>query len=74
MCGGAGGLQKRKPNDRPMTIPQTDDVLGDPDIAPEMPAVPRRGRARAFLLGAYTFLFVWAMAYLVLFFTDRLPT
>lgn len=29
--------------------------------------------ARAWLYGAYTFLILWGMAYLVLFFTDRLP-
>lgn len=32
----------------------------------------RRG-SRAWLFGAYTFLFIWGMAYLVLYFTDRLP-
>ncbi len=32
----------------------------------------RRG-SRAWLFGAYTFLILWGMAYLVLFFTDRLP-
>ncbi|MEE9155104.1 MAG: hypothetical protein V3U38_00545 [Gemmatimonadota bacterium] len=29
--------------------------------------------SRVWLLGAYTFLTLWGMAYLVLFFTDRLP-
>ena len=32
----------------------------------------RRG-SKAWLFGAYTFLFVWGMAFLVLYFTDRLP-
>jgi hypothetical protein len=32
----------------------------------------RRG-SKAWLFGAYTFLVLWGMAYLVLFFTDRLP-
>ncbi|UCC81457.1 MAG: hypothetical protein JSW46_10580 [Gemmatimonadota bacterium] len=32
----------------------------------------RRG-SKAWLFGAYTFLILWGMAYLVLFFTDRLP-
>jgi hypothetical protein len=32
----------------------------------------RRG-SKAWLFGAYTFLVVWGMTYLVLFFTDRLP-
>jgi hypothetical protein len=39
-------------------------------------AVPIEGErkgSRAWLYGAYTFLIVWGMAYLVLFFTDRLP-
>jgi hypothetical protein len=30
-------------------------------------------RSRGWLFGAYTFLFVWGLAFLVLFFTDRLP-
>jgi hypothetical protein len=29
--------------------------------------------SRAWLLGAYTFLLVWGLAFLVLFFTNRLP-
>jgi hypothetical protein len=39
-------------------------------------AVPIEGErkgSKAWLFGAYTFLIVWGMAYLVLFFTDRLP-
>lgn len=32
----------------------------------------RRG-SKAWLFSAYTFLILWGMAYLVLFFTDRLP-
>ena len=36
------------------------------------PAAPRKGH-KAWLFGAYTFLVVWGMAYLVLLFTDRLP-
>ncbi len=32
----------------------------------------RKG-SKAWLWGAYTFLILWGMAYLVLFFTDRLP-
>ena len=31
-----------------------------------------RGR-KAWLFGAYTFLFLWGLAYLVLLFTNRLP-
>jgi hypothetical protein len=34
---------------------------------------PRQRGQRALLFGAYTFLLVWGMAYLVLYFTDRLP-
>ena len=34
--------------------------------------VPRRG-AKAWLLGAYTLLTLWGVAYLLLYFTDRLP-
>jgi hypothetical protein len=33
----------------------------------------RRRGSKAWLYGAYTFLVLWGMAYLVLFFTDRLP-
>jgi hypothetical protein len=33
----------------------------------------KRGGKKAWLFGAYTFLILWGMAYLVLFFTDRLP-
>ncbi len=35
----------------------------------------RAGRRRSFmwLFGAYTFLVAWSAAFLVLFFTDRLP-
>lgn len=33
----------------------------------------KRGRSRVWLLGAYTFLIAWGVAYLVLYFTDRLP-
>ncbi|UCC47552.1 MAG: hypothetical protein JSV41_08600 [Gemmatimonadota bacterium] len=33
----------------------------------------KRRRSRAWLLGAYTFLIAWGVAYLILFFTDRLP-
>lgn len=29
--------------------------------------------SKAWLFGAYTFLILWGMAFLVLFFTDRLP-
>lgn len=48
-----------------------------PERAPGDAAVlaadqPRRG-ARAWLFGAYAFLFVWGVAYLVLLFTNRLP-
>lgn len=32
----------------------------------------RRG-SKAWLFGAYTFLLLWGVAYLVLFFTNRLP-
>jgi hypothetical protein len=32
----------------------------------------RKGR-RGWLFGAYTFLLLWGVAYLVLFFTNRLP-
>lgn len=57
-----------------MPIPQS-DMLTDPDTTDtETPGARGSGRARALLFGAYTFLFVWGMAYLVLFFTDRLPT
>ncbi len=34
--------------------------------------VPRRA-SKAWVFGAYTLLALWGMAYLVLFFTDRLP-
>jgi hypothetical protein len=33
----------------------------------------KRKGSKAWLFGAYTFLILWGMAYLVLFFTDRLP-
>ncbi len=32
-----------------------------------------RRASKAWLFGAYTLLTLWGMAYLVLFFTDRLP-
>jgi hypothetical protein len=32
-----------------------------------------RTASRAWLVGAYAFLVVWGVAYLVLYFTDRLP-
>lgn len=32
-----------------------------------------RSGSRAWLFGAYTFLVLWGMAFLVLYFTDRLP-
>ena len=54
----------------------TQDSTGT-DLAPQASGAvavdgKRRG-ARAMLFGAYTFLVLWGMAYLVLFFTDRLP-
>ncbi len=39
----------------------------------ESEAEPSQRGQRALLFGAYTFLLIWGMAYLVLFFTDRLP-
>ncbi len=33
----------------------------------------QRKGSTAWLFGAYTFLFLWGITYLVLFFTDRLP-
>lgn len=33
---------------------------------------PRKGR-KGWIFGAYTFLLLWGVAYLVLFFTNRLP-
>lgn len=66
--------EDRKSEKDRMPIPQS-DMVTDPELPhAETPANRRSGRARALLLGAYTFLFVWGMAYLVLFFTDRLPT
>lgn len=48
-----------------------------PDLAPieskSAGIEARRRGSRALLLGAYTFLILWGVAYLVLFFTDRLP-
>ncbi|KPK83254.1 MAG: hypothetical protein AMS25_00545 [Gemmatimonas sp. SM23_52] len=48
-----------------------------PDLAPvegKPAGIEARSRgSRALLLGAYTFLILWGVAYLVLFFTDRLP-
>ncbi len=34
----------------------------------------RRGSHKAWLFGAYTLLLVWGVAYLVLLFTDKLPS
>ncbi len=54
-----------------------EEAQADPDLALQghspAPAKRQRKGAKALLFGAYTFLIVWGMAYLVLFFTDRLP-
>lgn len=46
-------------------------IPGEPAAAVAEP-VARRG-AKAWLFGAYTLLTLWGLAYLLLYFTDRLP-
>lgn len=46
-------------------------VPGEPGATAVEPVNPRG--AKAWLLGAYTLLTLWGVAYLLLYFTDRLP-
>ncbi len=47
---------------------------GVPSASEAEAAVDAAGKgSKAWIFGAYTFLFLWGLAYLVLFFTDRLP-
>ncbi len=60
-------LNKRKMDN--LTEPSGSELARQAEVAA---AEDGRG-SRAWLWGAYTFLFLWGMTYLVLFFTDRLP-
>jgi len=64
-------MQERKPINE---TPSPEARPGPVRQGSRAPAIEgKRGGAKAWLLGAYTFLILWGMAYLVLFFTDRLP-
>ena len=47
--------------------------MTDSKLSNETAVGAKRRGSRVWLFGAYTFLVVWGMAYLVLYFTDRLP-
>lgn len=56
------GMIKRKVSNK------TGEAAGRMVVSAEKPS-----RWRGWLFGAYTFLFLWSLAFLFLFFTNRLP-
>jgi len=69
--GGTNMIERRLSNQKKSKDSKSPDRAPH-DVTAVALAEPRKGK-KAWLFGAYTFLFVWGVAYLVLFFTNRLP-
>lgn len=68
-----GEVVGRYRNHRALIVAMHQSKLTDETTEHGADSGPARRVSKAWLFGAYTFLVLWGMAYLVLFFTDRLP-